>query len=248
MCTLIILRQPGQVWPLMLAANRDEMAGRPWKPPGRHWPDRPDVVAGLDEQAGGSWLGINDHGVVAGILNRVGSLGALAGKRSRGELVLEALDHADAALAAKALSDLDPRAYRPFNLMIADSQDAFWLKNDGRRIETATIPKGLHMLTAHDLDDMASPRIQAFLPRFKAAPLPSPDKEDWTAWKELMATRAPGRGSEDAALLIEREDGFGTVSSALIALPQPNPGQHPLFLFAPGPPDRTEFTLLPPSG
>jgi hypothetical protein len=88
-------------------------------------------VAGLDVQAGGSWLGINDHGVVAGVLNRTGTLGPEAGKRSRGELVLEALDHADAAAAAQALSDLDPDAYRPFNLVIADNRDAFWLRHAG---------------------------------------------------------------------------------------------------------------------
>jgi hypothetical protein len=131
MCTLVLLRRPGTAWPLVLAANRDELASRPARPPARHWPDRAEVVAGLDVQAGGSWLGINDHGVVAGVLNRTGTLGAKAGKRSRGELVLEALDHADAAAAAQALSDLDPDAWRPFNLVIADNRDAFWLRHAG---------------------------------------------------------------------------------------------------------------------
>ena len=131
MCTVVLLRRPGAPWPLLLAANRDELRSRPWRPPGRHWPDRPDVVAGQDELAGGSWLGINDYGVVAAILNRVGTLGPAAGKRSRGELVLEALDHADAVEAAAALADLDPAAYRPFNLIVADNQDAFWLRHAG---------------------------------------------------------------------------------------------------------------------
>jgi Transport and Golgi organisation 2 len=131
MCTVVLLRRPGARWPLILAANRDELRSRPWRPPGRHWPDRPDVVAGLDEEAGGSWLGVNDHGVVAAVLNRVGTLGPATGKRSRGELVLEALDHADAAAAAAALADLDPRAYRPFNLIVADNRDAYWLRHAG---------------------------------------------------------------------------------------------------------------------
>ena len=60
MCTLVILRRPDHPWPVMIGANRDEMIGRPWLPPARHWPDRPEVVAGHDELAGGSWLGIND--------------------------------------------------------------------------------------------------------------------------------------------------------------------------------------------
>jgi hypothetical protein len=131
MCTVVLLRRPAAPWPLLLAANRDELRGRPWRPPARHWPDRPDMVAGLDVQAGGSWLGVNDDGVVAAILNRTGTLGPASGKRSRGELVLEALDHADASAAAAALADLDPDAYRPFNLVVADARDTFWLRHGG---------------------------------------------------------------------------------------------------------------------
>ena len=48
--------------------NRDEMKTRRSKPPGRHWPDRPEIIAGIDETAGGGWLGVNDFGVVAAIL------------------------------------------------------------------------------------------------------------------------------------------------------------------------------------
>src|SRR5580704_17521452 len=129
MCTFVILRRPGQDWPVLIAANRDEMIDRPWQPPGRHWPDRPEWVAGLDELAAGSWLGINDFGVVAGILNRYGSLGPAPGQRSRGELVLEALDHADARDAAEALGHIDPSAYRPFNMIVADNRDAFWIRH-----------------------------------------------------------------------------------------------------------------------
>ncbi len=93
MCTVVILRRPGHDWPLILAANRDEMTDRPWRPPGRYWSERAEVTAGQDEFAGGTWLGLNDWGVIAGVLNRPGSLGPDPGLRSRGELPLEALDH-----------------------------------------------------------------------------------------------------------------------------------------------------------
>ena len=76
MCTLVILRRPDHSWPVLIGANRDEMIDRASKPPGRHWPDRPELVAGLDLLAGGSWLGINDWGVAAAVLNRHGSLDA----------------------------------------------------------------------------------------------------------------------------------------------------------------------------
>src|SRR5947199_3558735 len=131
MCTLVILRRPDHHWPVLIGANRDEMIDRPWRPPARHWPDRPEVVGGLDTLAGGSWLGVNDWGVAAAVLNRHGSLGPDPQRRSRGELVLEALDHADAAAAARALADLEPAAYRSFNLIVADGRDAFWLRHAG---------------------------------------------------------------------------------------------------------------------
>lgn len=248
MCTTVILRRPNHRWPLILAANRDEMMSRPWQVPDRHWPDRPEVVAGLDLEAGGTWLGVNDHGVAAAVLNRRGSLGPLAGKRSRGELVLEALDHADAGDAAAALSGLDPAAYRSFNLLIADCRDAFWLRNEGERdterVESLELREGLSMLTARDLNDLSSPRIRRHLPRFRAAEAPDPAMEDWQAWREILA-RGP-EGIEDdpfAAMTIMTSEGFGTVSSSLIALPAPTleEEREPIWLFAAGPPDHTDF-------
>lgn len=249
MCTLVLLRRPGHSWPLIVAANRDEMSTRPWQPPGRWWDDRPEVVAGLDQLAGGTWLGVNDTGVVAAILNRIGTLGPAPGKRSRGELVLEALDHADAADAAEALADLDGDAYRPFNMVVADNRDAFWIRADGRRVEVHPIAPGLHMLSALDLDDRASPRIAAYLDRFAQAAAPAPDPThpdggEWSAWSALMAdTGGCGPdGEETPAMCFLRPDGFGTVSASLIALPAPSETEiGRVWRFAAGRPDLAEY-------
>jgi len=248
MCTLVLLRRPAHSWPLILAANRDEMAGRPWDPPARHWPDRPEVVAGRDRLAGGSWLGLNDLGVVAGVLNRRGSLGPAPDARSRGELVLEALDHADAAAAADALAALDPRAYRSFNLVVADDRDAFWIRGLGRegpaRVAVAPVPASVSMLTAYDLDDPGDGRIATFLPRFRAAAPPDPDAGDWAAWETLLATRPPeGAPARESAMSFALDSGFGTRSSSLIALPSRalEPERRPLWRFAAGAPDHTPF-------
>lgn len=238
MCTLVMLRRPDAEWPLLLAANRDEMIARPWQEPGRHWPDRPEVVAGRDELAGGSWLGINDDGVVAGILNRTGSLGPAVGQRSRGELVLEALDHAEASAAAEALSHLDPRAYRTFNLIIADNRDAFWLRHAD---PTGTLPltvtslgTGLAMIAASDLDETDTPRLRRFRPRFAAARPPDPATGDWSSWEELLLDDSidPAEGPASAMRFVTAR-GFATVSSSLIALPAlGRPDLKPIFRFA----------------
>ena len=234
MCTLVILRRPGHAWPVLLGANRDEMIDRESKPPGRHWPDRSELTAGLDALAGGSWLGLNDWGVVAAVLNRHGSLGPAANRRSRGELVLEALDHADAVAAALALSHLDPEAYRTFNLIIADERDAFWLRHaGGPKVELKPIKDGLSMIAAGDLDDLATRRIQLALPAFRAWPTPDPDRNDWTGWETLLgSTRAPPNEEATAAMRF-RTDGYGTRSSALIALPaRDGTDRRPVFRFA----------------
>lgn len=255
MCTAALLRRPGHDWPLILGSNRDEMTGRPWQAPGRHWPDRPEVVAGLDELSGGSWAGVNDWGVVAVILNRYGSLGSDSEKRSRGELVLEALDHAEAREAAKALRDLEPSTYRSFNLIVADAREGYWLRNLGtaetphggpaEAVEVQALPDGLSLINAGDLNTESDLRVKRYFDAFKAAPAPDPGTGDWSAWTRLLADRSqdPEWGPISAACFMQ-DNGFGTLSSSLIALPappqtldaEPRPAE---YLFAPGPPSDT---------
>ncbi len=242
MCTIVLLRRPGHAWPLVLAANRDEMGDRPWLPPGRHWPDRAGVVAGRDQRAGGTWLGVNDAGVVAAVANRRGTLGPAPDKLSRGGLPLMALSHDAARAAAGAVAALDGVAYRPFNLVVADRTAAFWLRNLGRggAIERFEVPDGVAMVTAGDLDDPTSPRTVAYLERFRAAPPPDPERDEWGAWETLMASRYTGAQADPyVAMTVVTYNGFGNVSSSLIALAAD--GRAPVWRFAAGPPDRTRY-------
>ena len=252
MCTVVLLRRPGRDWPLILGANRDEMAARPSKAPARHWPDRPEVVAGLDVEAGGSWLGVNDAGVVAAMLNRHGTLGRAQGFRSRGELVLEALDHADAVEAARALKHLESRAYRPFNMIVADTRDAFWLRHadpTGTLGLTVTpIAEGLSMLTAGELDDPEVSRIRRYRPRFAEAKAPDPDRKDFTAWQALLESgEAAPEDGPTGAMRFATETGFGTVSSSLVALAQPGHGERRwVFRFAAWSPETQPWKDITP--
>ncbi len=91
MCSIVILRQSDSEWPIIIGANRDEMIERQSLPPGRHWDQQKHITAGKDVEAGGTWFGVNDYGLVAAVLNRMDTLGPLENKRSRGELVLDAL-------------------------------------------------------------------------------------------------------------------------------------------------------------
>lgn len=250
MCTLVMLRRPGAAWPFLLAANRDELFTRPSLAPGRHWPGRSHVRGGLDVLAGGTWLGVNDSGVVASLLNRHGTFRPDPNSRSRGDVVLRALDHPSASRAAAAFAALDPCGWRPFNLIVADADHAFWLcYRGGDAMEATAIPAGLHMIEGSELDDPASPRLRHYLPRFATAPVPDPAAGDWQGWQALLASReSPTGRPEDAMCLsdvpIAGAGTAGTVSSTLLALPQ-RAADGAIFLHADGPPDLAPFLPVP---
>lgn len=224
MCTVITLHRPGHAWPVMLAANRDERIDRPALPPAEHWPG---IIGGRDASAGGTWLAVNRAGVLATVLNRPGTLGPVAGKRSRGELPLLALGADDAAGAAARITALDAGLWRPFHMVLADRHGAWFIAGLGQGAPQARkLPVGVSMVTSHAPNDLDDPRIPRHLPRFTATPAPD-SPEDWGAWPALLADQEGGA----AALNIAPRGGFGTVSAALVAL---GAGLH--FDAAPGPP------------
>ncbi len=242
MCTVILLRRPDHPWPLLLAANRDERLDRPWDPPAAHWPDRPGVVGGRDRSGGGSWMAMGRR-VVAAALNRPGTLGPAAGKRSRGELPLLAAAAESAAAAVAALVALDAGAWRPFNLVVADAELGFFLRGLGEgRAEAVELPAGVSMVTAHEPNDLTSPRIARHLPRFRAAPPPDPEAGDWAGWEALLADSGFGEAGIAEALRVPPVQGFGTVSASLLAL---GARGERVWRFCAAPPGMAAFAEVP---
>jgi uncharacterized protein with NRDE domain len=242
-CTVVLLMRPGHPWPLALAANRDEMLDRAWDLPAAHWPDQPGITAGRDRSGGGTWMGVNRNGVAAAVLNRPGSLGPAAGKRSRGDLPLLALAHRTAGEAAAAVTALDAGAWRSFNLVLADREGAIFVRGLGHgRPEARPLAPGLHMVTAHDPDDLESPRVARHLARFQEADQPEPAPDPilgWQAWRDILADRTGEPGEQ---INVVPRGGFGTVCSSLLAIPRAGP---PVWLFAAGPPHEAPFQAVP---
>ncbi|MGX9963931.1 NRDE family protein [Roseomonas sp. F4] len=243
MCTLVLLRRPDHAWPLLVAANRDEKLDRAWSPPAMHWSSWPEVVGGLDHSGGGTWMALGPHGVMAAVLNRPGSLGPEAGKRSRGELPLLAASARDARQAVAALGALDGRGWRPFNLVIADAARAFFLRGTGaEQVDVQPLTDGVTMVTAQDPNDFASPRIRRHLPRFRETAPPDPDRGEWSAWEGLLADGDYGEAGIAEALRVPPVRGFGTVCASLLALGAQG-GRH--WRFCPAPPGSASFQDLP---
>jgi uncharacterized protein with NRDE domain len=237
MCTVVVLVRPRHAWPVVLVANRDERVDRAWDPPSAWWREYPDIIAGRDRTAGGTWMGINDHGMTAAVLNRPGSLGPAAGKRSRGELPLLALAEASRADAVNTIVSVDAGLWRGFNLVIADRTGASFIRGaDYGRPTAQRLPRGVSMITAHDPNDMESPRVARHLARFRAAAAPEP--HNWEAWRAILADRS-GRAGEQ--INVEPRGGFGTVCSSFLAIPAKGEA---VWLFAAGPPDQAPFELV----
>jgi hypothetical protein len=187
-------------------------------------------------------MGMNQHGVVAAVLNRPGTLGPAAGKQTRGELPLLALDHRTAATAADAITALNAGAWRGFNMVVADRAGAFFIRGSGHgHPEAERLPPGVSMVTAHDPNDLDSPRTARHLARFQAGePFwqdggGSGSFPDWALWREILADR---RGEAAEQINVAPRGGFGTVCASFVSLPAVG---RPIWLFAPGPPHEAEF-------
>lgn len=230
-CTVVVSIRPDRI---LLAANRDEMASRAWDPPSAWWPDRPGVIGGRDRTGGGTWMAMNRHGVVATVLNRSGTLGPAAGKRSRGDLPLMAVEHPTADEAAAVIEGLDAGQWRGFNMVLADHHGAWFARGLGYGHPRAErLPQGVSMVTAHDPNDMTSPRTARHLHRFEAT------EPSVAGWRPILADRH-GHPSEQINVS-PRDSGFRTVCASFVTLTADRP---PEWLFAPGPPDEAEFSLV----
>ena len=159
--------------------------------------------------------------------------------------MLDALDHGDAIDAAKALGEANGDAYRPFNLIVADNRDAYWIAHEGdEQLYVKPIEPGVHLISHNDLN--TGVRADTHLARAREG-VPTGDFEDpasWAGWVKLLSERAePDAEYWEAALNVDvPEWGFGTVSSALLALPSmQQEGAEPIFLFADGPGDRATY-------
>ena len=134
--------------PLIVAANRDERLDRPAVPMTVLRERQPRILGGRDELAGGTWLAVNEHGVVAGLTNQPSFGGRDPSKRSRGELPLAFARYASAAEAVRAVSaELDPASYNPCWMLVGDTEALFFIGIAGfGSAEVEQLSPGLHVL------------------------------------------------------------------------------------------------------
>lgn len=228
MCTLLLLRRRVEGYPLLLLMNRDELYGRPSQGPVLS-KNGPSVIAPEDRQAGGTWVGVNDMGLVVAISNRhEGEFDTT--RRSRGLLCRDALRRSSTLEVKDFLEEeLEEVVYNPFNLLYADQGRAF-VTYHGEASETVELEGQTHVLANLDVDDPTSPRVQRT--RDLLATVAYPDLE--TALTALQRIAADHEEVEGQSICLHGEK-VGTVSSTIIALAEAFPAQSH-FLYRAGRP------------
>lgn len=226
MCTLIALRRAETHGDLVVALNRDEFHARPTAAPEL----RGDAIYGLDLERGGTWFGARTSGLFVALTNRRGEAvhGAV---RSRGDLVLAALQHAGVSGVRAWLGKLDARAYSGFNLMFGDIRKLY-LAIGGygrRRIRSRPIHAGLSIVLNDTRVGGASEWKRCALRRWIEPELMRPWPELRTRLERVLAShqqapRAVLVAGEEATSELEcalsavcvHAEGYGTRSSTIV--------------------------------
>lgn len=160
MCLIVFAWRPDSDCPLLLAANRDEFHSRA-SAPMQWWEDAPQVLAGRDLQASGTWLGVGRSGRFAAVTNiRDPNAIAATAPRSRGDLTRAFLD--SDVPAREYLDGVASRVseYLGFNLLLGDRQGLWYLHGSGTRTPQARMLKpGIYGLSNAALD-VPWPKVQ----------------------------------------------------------------------------------------
>jgi hypothetical protein len=204
----------------LIGANRDESYDRPFSPP-RIWTGSAKFWAPRDDEEGGTWIGVNEHGLVAAITN-LSRLPQEKGRASRGHLVAGALEQSTVKDARAWLdAELATGPRNPCQVFVMQGPDAVVCGITPERCEFEVLPPGIHVLSnLHDRDEIDFG-------------LPLDVRLD-----DLKPILSDTRKNLPRDFAVCKYAGWrGTVASTLI-----EPGVR--FEFAPGPPDKTAYGLV----
>ncbi|UCD37607.1 MAG: NRDE family protein [Fidelibacterota bacterium] len=192
MCTLLFRFSPNDQYPLAILSNRDEAYKRPsggwaWRGGNRRY------FAPVDLEAGGTWIGLNESGVVAALTNIFPRLRG-SSFRSRGALVIDLL-HLDAAnLSWDVLPEaVSNHQYNKFNLLVADRSVAYLFTWRGRNLVQRDLTPGVYEVANRP---------------FRGRSIPDDVAEGNEGWLAMKASRLV-----EHPFVCKHGRGYGTCSS-----------------------------------
>jgi uncharacterized protein with NRDE domain len=207
-------------------------------------PSGPRILGGLDEEAGGTWLAVNEHGVVAGLTNRPSPEGRDPNKRSRGELPVALAEHRDAASAVQDFAArFRPRDYNPAWIVVGDRTSLYALDMTGEdRPGVQQLGPGVHILENNPLH-AASPKVDHV--RSLLGDLAALEGAAMIErMRSVLMDHTIPEGVRPSFLTFAacvHTETYGTRSATVVSVPAA-PGRHPRVLSADGPPCTAPFT------
>lgn len=149
MCIINFHIQDHPIYKFILAANRDEFFKRPTQA-ASFWQDEPDLLAGRDLEAMGTWLGVTKTGKFAALTNYRDIQNEQAEKVSRGKLVTDFLTSSQDTKPFLEALHKNNEAYNGFNLLAGTIDELSHYSNYegiGRKL-----PAGTHAVSNHLLN------------------------------------------------------------------------------------------------
>jgi uncharacterized protein with NRDE domain len=230
MCLAIVAWQTHPDFPLVVAANRDEFYRRNTRP-AAWWGHSVALLAGRDEEAGGTWLGITRAGRVALLTNVRAPSERNPHAPSRGLITVEALQSARPATEWLPTQAQRLGGYNGFNLLVAETSVAgralqLVYYTNRRRHGPRTLAPGIYGLSNAFLDT-PWPKVTRAVGRIACA---LASRVDLEALLSIMADRQPVRDQElpSTGVSVEwervlapiqiRANGYGTRSTTIVTV------------------------------
>lgn len=149
MCLIVFSYNQHPKYPLIFAANRDESYERPTQS-ADFWDQYPNILAGKDLEAGGTWLGINKAGKFSAITNYRDPSIKKETPPSRGHLVLDFLNSNSDPSEYAELVHRKADKYMGFNLLVGNLDQLVYYSNQQKKIQP--LDSGLYGLSNHLLE------------------------------------------------------------------------------------------------
>ncbi len=230
MCLVIFAYQKNSQFPLIVAANRDELFARPTAQ-ADFWQDAEtgqQILAGRDLQAGGTWLGVTRSGRFAAVTNIRDPSQTERRPRSRGDLTRQFLAGKQSPEQyCKALADNYPQ-FAGYNLLAGDINSLFYVNNQEEKIQQ--LDAGIYGLS-NGLLNSSWPKVSQGKENLRSL-LNSTERLNTDALISMMADRSQASDAElpdtgigveterslSSAFILNPERGYGTLCSTAIIL------------------------------